>query len=269
MNFQEYIKQLRSIGQYAFTAEQAEKDLGISRNALSSRVYKLKKRGEILSPAKNFYVIIPPEHRQEGCIPAEELVPILMNHLKLDYYVCLLSAALYHGSSHQKPQVFQVMLPKQLSSLRLGKIRINFIYKKDWQSISGYLNQRVVRTGYLNLASPELTAMDLFMYLKPSGGINAVATVLSELIDVLDESTLISLIRQSSSNAWWQRLGYVLEKIDLMDNSIKEKVLFALKNHAQHSELSWVSLSPGVSVKGHPRNSLWKIIENAEVEEDL
>lgn len=45
-----------------------------------------------MSPASGLYVIVPPEHQAYGCIPAEELIPILMEHLQADYYVALLSA---------------------------------------------------------------------------------------------------------------------------------------------------------------------------------
>ncbi len=114
MTFQDYIKKIRSLGQYSFTSDQALRDLNISRNALNSRVYKLKKKGEIISPAKNFYIIVPPEYREMGCLPAEEIIPLLMNYLDLNYYVALLSAAHYHGASHQKAQIFQVITASRL-----------------------------------------------------------------------------------------------------------------------------------------------------------
>jgi hypothetical protein len=45
--------------------------------------------GDLVSPAKAFYVIVPPEYQAYGCIPAEKLIPILMDHLNIDYYVAL------------------------------------------------------------------------------------------------------------------------------------------------------------------------------------
>lgn len=47
-------------------------------------MYKLKKKGDIISPAKHLYVIVPPEQQSIGCIPAAELVPLLMKHWSLN-----------------------------------------------------------------------------------------------------------------------------------------------------------------------------------------
>ena len=96
--FRDYIKSVRARGYYAFTTAQALAELGVSPNALRCGMYKLKKKGDIISPAKHLYVIVPPEYQVIGCLPAEELVPLLMKHWGLSYYVCLLSAAYYHGA---------------------------------------------------------------------------------------------------------------------------------------------------------------------------
>ncbi len=100
-NFQNYIKSVRSAGHHSFTLDDALSDLGVSRNAVICGMYKLKKKGDIISPAKNLYVIVPPEYQSIGCLPAEELVPILMHHWGLPYYVCLLSAAV---DGYQNPR---------------------------------------------------------------------------------------------------------------------------------------------------------------------
>ena len=81
-----------------------------------------------VSPAKAFYVIVPPEYQIYGCIPAEQLIPILMKHLNTDYYVALLSAGLFHGATHQKPARFQVMLNKRMSgNLIFADVEIEFM----------------------------------------------------------------------------------------------------------------------------------------------
>lgn len=85
--FSEYLKEIRARGKRSFTLDQAMKDLNLKRDNILTSVYRAKKRGDIISPASGLYVIIPPEHQAYGCIPAEELIPILMEHLKADYYV--------------------------------------------------------------------------------------------------------------------------------------------------------------------------------------
>ena len=155
MNLQSYIKQLRKYGKRAFTIEEILEEFKVSRNYARVALYRLIQSGDLVSPAKAFYVIVPPEYQTYGCIPAEQLIPILMKHLNIDYYVAVLSAGLFHGATHQKPSRFQVMLNKRMTSnLVFGDIEIEFIYKK---SISGLPTKDfVVDTGYLKVASPEL-----------------------------------------------------------------------------------------------------------------
>lgn len=266
MNFQDYIKYVRASGHYAFTTQDSMSYLGISRNAFNCGMYKLKKKGDIVSPAKNLYVIIPPEHQHMGCIPADELVPILMKHWNLPYYVCLLSAAQYHGASHQKPQVFQVMTDKQIKPVCCGKISIDFVYKKTLANVS--TQKMIVKTGYLTISTPESTAMDLLNYSHHVGGLNHIATVLSELIEVINPDALISLVASSVEKAWAQRLGYILEHIDSMDEEKQSSIASAL-HHALMKPLNPVPLAPELLIKGKTRDHRWMIIENTTVESDL
>ncbi len=265
--FQNYIKSVRASGHLSFTLEKAVTDLHVSRNAIICGMYKLKKKGEVISPAKNLYVIVPPEHQSLGCLPAEKLVPILMQHWELPYYVCLLSSALYFGASHQKPQIFQVMVNKQLKPIICGKIKIEFIYKKSLENLP--IKKIPVKTGYLVIATPELTAMDLLIYSHQVGGLNHIATVLSELIEEIDPKQLITLLEQSEKKSLIQRLGYILEHIDSMDEQKQKKVVQLLYKHIAHKSLTPVALAPELPTKGKPRDHRWMIIENTDIESDL
>lgn len=60
--FSEYLKDLRKSGQLSFTVDKAASDLQISKNSILASIHRIKKHGEIISPAKGLYVIIPPEH---------------------------------------------------------------------------------------------------------------------------------------------------------------------------------------------------------------
>lgn len=265
--FSDYIKDVRSKGRLSFTIEDAIRDLGVSRNAVLCGVYKLKKKGEIISPAKNLYVIIPPEYKMVGCIPAEELIPILMRFWKLNYYVCLLSAAQYYGASHQKPQLFQVMVSKQLKPIICGKIKIEFLFKNSIEKLP--TRDLAVKTGYLTISSPELTAMDLLMYSQKSGGLNHIATILSELIEEIDPSKLMEVLEQSKKKSFVQRLGYILENIESIEDKKKNKVVQSLYKYATQHSFTPAALAPELPTKGKPRNHRWMIIENAIIESDL
>lgn len=266
MTFSSYLKSVRANGHYTFTTEDALSSLKVSKNALNCAIYRLKKRGEIVSPATNLYVIIPPEYQAIGCIPAAELIPILMKHWNLSYYVCLLSAAQYYGASHQKPQVFQVMTNKQFKTLHCGQLRIEFIYKKSIENLP--TKKITVKTGYLITSTPELTAMDLLQYPHHVGGLNHIATVLSELIESIDEQALIKLLDFSQEKAWIQRLGYILEHIETMDPE-KQQCIIALLQDKLIKPDTPLPLASELPIKGFPRNSRWMLIENTMIESDL
>ena len=87
-------------GRYHFGTADMRSALGVSAAATRLALGRLAKKGLIASPARGFYVILPPEYRRLGCLPADQFVPALMEHPKRPYYAALLSAAQYHGAAH-------------------------------------------------------------------------------------------------------------------------------------------------------------------------
>ena len=266
--FLDYTDHLQSIGKNYFTFEEIIRDLKLSTGSAKSGLYRMKNEGILITPAKGLYIIVPPEHQSFGSIPAEELVPILMKYLQADYYVCLLSAAQYYGAAHQKPQRFQIVSTQRLKHpLNFGQVEIEIIYKK---SIVGLpINDVVVKTGYLKIATPELTIMDLFLYPKRCGGLNHIATVLSELIESVNPDKLIKLAKQSKQNAWLQRLGYILEKIDPMDINKAKTIIQKLETYLPSRMRAFLPLTPEITRTNFPRSKKWMIIENSIIESDL
>ncbi len=269
--FSNYVKKLRSLGKWSFTIEEAMKDLNASANQIQTAVYRMKKSGDLISPSKGFYVIVPPESKPLGSIPAEELVPILMSHLGITYYVGLLTAAMYYGATHQKPNSFQIVSNKRIKhSLKFGKVNIIAVYKKSLANLP--VQDIIVATGYLKISSPELTIMDLFLYPNRSGGINHIATVLEEMIETVDSKKLLLLADLSNKYAykyaWLQRLGYILEKIDPIDSEIKHKIIDELEAYLSSKKLKFIALASELPTAGYQRSKKWMIIENSTVEGD-
>jgi predicted transcriptional regulator of viral defense system len=266
--YYEYLESLRSSGRRHFTSKEIRKDLNLSDVAARSGLYRLKRDGKVISPLSGLYVIIPPECQPFGSIPAEELVPILMKYLKADYYVGLLSSAAYFGATHQKPARFQVISNKRIKhSLQFGQVVIELIYKNSLSNLP--IQDFVVSTGYLKVATPELTAIDLFKYSNRAGGISHIATVLSELIENMDAQKLITLAENIDELCQLQRIGYVVEKIDVMDEEKKYNFLTYLAEYLQENKRTYISLVPNMPITGAARHSKWKIIENTDFESDL
>src|ERR1700722_19529948 len=109
MDLKSFVVSLASKGKSCFSEHDALEETGLSRIALRSALRRLKKKQEIASPLRGFFVIIPPEYQSLQSLPPDQFIDDLMQHLKTPYYVGLLSAAQYYGAAHQKPQAFQVI----------------------------------------------------------------------------------------------------------------------------------------------------------------
>lgn len=267
MNLSGYIKEVRQKGQRFFTLEQLMVDLNLSKNAALNAISRMKEHGDLITPAKGLYVIVPPEDQPQGSIPAEELVPILMKYWGADYYVSLLSGAAFHGAAHQKPPCFQVVTNKRIKHpLEFGQVKLEIVYKKNQKNLP--LQDFTVRTGYLKVASPELVAYDLLNYPEKSGGLNHIATVLTELIEAMDSEKLIELAEQIGEKAWLQRLGYIMEKIETMDEGKGLQLSERLCKYLNDKPSVFVPLASELPRTGFPRIKKWRIIENTSVESD-
>jgi predicted transcriptional regulator of viral defense system len=184
----DYVESLASSGRYHFTSAQAQSALGASADAVKLALHRLGKQDRIASPARGFYVIVPPEYRSLGCLPADQFIPALMAHLKLPYYAGLLSAAQYYGAAHHRPQEFQVFLEKNRRPLKCGAVRVVFIARKQLKDVP--VRQFNPPRGMINVSTPEATAIDLAGYPDHTGGLDQSATVLSELAENIDPDLL-------------------------------------------------------------------------------
>jgi len=228
--------------------------------ALRAALRRLQAKGRIASPHRGFFSIIPLGYRAWGCLPAEQFVPDLMDHLKAVYYVGLLSAAEYHGAAHQRPQVFQVVTARPLRRILCGKIAVDFVFKKDVKMTPTQL--WTTGTGMLTISTPEATALDLVGYVHHCGGLNNVATVLSELQEMIDPGRLV-VAAKLAPIAWAQRVGY------LMDMVGAKKKTGDLASHVETRVPVGTPLAPGRSVRGAEMNRLWRLFVNTGVEPDV
>lgn len=212
MSAAKFIVELASQGKYTFTTAEAKSFLGCSDVAVRAALRRLRQKGDIAMPWRGFYVIVPPKYRSLGCLPPEQFIHSLMEHLGEPYYAGLLSAAQFHGTDPHRPQVFQVVVAKNKAPIVCGKIRIDFIARKNVADIP----TSTVNTprGTVIISSPESTALDLIGYSQHAGGMGSLATVLSELGESLDGIRLTT-VAELSPVAWAQRLGYLLDLVKM------------------------------------------------------
>ena len=235
--------------------------LGVSPAAAKLALLRLAKRGLIASPARGFYIIVPPEYRSLKSLPADQFIPALMQSLGLKYYAGLLTAAQYHGAAHRRPQIFQVMVGKSRRPIVSGSVRRRFHRSQEYRRKSKY--RASIRSEVRILVStPEATADDLVGYPEQIGGLDQTATVLSELAEKLDPKKLAAAAKTAPVPSA-QRLGYFLENFGGADR------IGPLKAYVQEHAEQTAILLPKAPHRNAKRDDDWKLIVNAEVEAEL
>jgi predicted transcriptional regulator of viral defense system len=259
-----FIESLPAVGRYHFDSAEARAALG--ETAAKFTLSRLAKQDAIASPARGFYVIVPPEYRALRCLPADQFIPALMEKLGLAYYAGLLTAAQYHGAAHQRPQEFQVVLEKPRRPIECGKVRVAFMTRRRLREVA--TQSFNTPRGALLVSTPEATAVDLVGYQHRAGGLGQVATVLAELAEKIDPEKLAAAAA-TAALPWAQRLGYLLERVGASEK------LGPLKAYVRARAHESVMLLPNVNRSGvgraneTERNEHWKLFINADVEADL
>lgn len=263
MTLNDYIDNQIRQGKCSFSLAAAVKELGKTREAILSSIAHLLFKGQLVSPAKGFYLIVGPEYQVLKCLPAEHFIPYLMEYWRCEYYAALLTAARYHGATHQSLHVFQVIIPKHKPALICGKVKVTFIVNKNLKKTP---TQKITTSkSTLIVSTPEGTAMDLMNYPNQSGGLSHIATVLSELQESMKPEKLLLLAENQKTLYWKQRLGYLLEIIGAME------LAEVLKTHLKkQKKLDYIPLMPTIKKTDNiKKNITWKILENTTIESDI
>lgn len=263
-----YVSGLLSAGRTVFTAEQAEQALGVGHGAFLDAAERLQRREALLNPRRGFYVVVPPQYASLGGPPPAWYIDPLMRHEGQAYYVGLLKAAELHGASHQAVMEFQVISAKRLPKIRAGRNLIVFYFRKNVEAVTAGTEGRKTDTGTMRISSAALTALDLLRYPQASGGIDNVATVLSDLgqkIDPEQLGTLSALVERPVV----QRLGYLLEHLG--HDAVTGSMLETLR---AHGSLPWTELDqqevrdPDFELEPQQRDPRWRVIVRRVPEPD-
>jgi predicted transcriptional regulator of viral defense system len=263
----QWIEDLPKRGKSTFTKQEVEKQFpALSYYSIRNTLNRLSKKKKIQSVWRDFYAVILPEYGLKGIAPPIEYIDQLMKFLSKDYYIALLSAAALQGAAHQAPMEFFVITSSRiLRDKQKGDVKINFVTKKNIPL--QYITQVMVSSGYVNVSCPELTAFDLIIYEKNVGGINRVATVLSELAETLNFERISVEFLKSLNIAIIQRLGYLLDLLEL------EELANALLQKSKEADIKFRKyplsvLSEKKNYADFPMNDKWKIMINEEIDID-
>ncbi|MEX0963081.1 MAG: type IV toxin-antitoxin system AbiEi family antitoxin [Pseudohongiellaceae bacterium] len=263
-----YISTLLSSGKVVFTAEEAKQALDIGHGAFLDAAGRLQRRKVLLSPRRGFYVIVPPQYASWGAPPPAWYVDALMHHEGQAYYVGLLKAAELHGATHQAVMEFQVVAAKRFPRIRAGRNLIAFYYRKEVAAVQAGIEERKTDTGMMKISSAALTALDLLRYPQASGGLDNIATVLSDLGAAINGEQLGAL-SMVVERPVVQRLGYLLDLLG--HGQVAESMQAALH---ERGAMRWTELDrteasdPDFAPEPLERNERWQLIVRREPEVD-
>lgn len=250
-------------GYYTFTLEEVKKNFPQFSNAyIRTSLYRLNVKKKIISPWKGFYVIMPIEFALKAIIPPVFYIDALMSFLNKQYYISLFNAASFYGASHHRVQTFCVMTesPKLRNTEKTGT-SILFFSKKNIPE--KFIQKHKTQSGFVNVSSPELTAIDLIENEKKIGGLNRVCTVLNELVDSIDFDKLDEDFFSLAPVPVYQRFGFILESVlereDLADIFKDKMPSFMIRN---------VPFKIGKATIDCEIDKKWKVIINQKIEID-
>ena len=255
----EYLERQLKMGAITFTKRDAIKSLGCTEIAFMRAAQRLKKKGLLIRPVAGFYVIVEIEFRDAGGPPPIYFIQKLMIHLKLPYYVGLLSAAKYHGATHQAVFETQALAPKPLPIIKYGKHRLRFITNKFTERIP----KEPLKTphGDILISTPEATLVDLVRYYKKAAGLSHVATVILEMKEKLNGKKLPVVAEVYKDTPLMQRVGFLLEKFD------SKMAALPLYSWLKQRDHHFIKLEPSQKL-GDDQNSRWSININTTIEPD-
>ncbi len=263
MSVATYIKQLLSFEEYSFSLDELIGNLNKPASAIKSELSRLIKKKEILNIRKGFYLIITPRYSSAQKLPIQLYCEKLFRQLNRKYYLGLFSASKFHGASHQQVQRDYLITERpKFNDISKNTIDIRFFSTSNWSDKNIQIKKS--DAGIYKISSPALTIVDLIHHQSKLGGINRMLATIEELTEELTESDLIELLTWYPNRSTLQRLGFLIEELEL--NEEFQKLIFT---NLKSENFFPVLLSPKSNEKPGAVGNRWKVDVNMKLESDL
>ena len=267
----QYLDDRLAQGRAYLLREEAQAELGSSPESLKMALMRQTRKGRLASPRQGFYLILRPEDRAIGAPDPARWIDPLMKYLGLHYRIALLRAAAFHGAAHQAAMVFQVIVPRQMRDIEVGRHRLEFIYQNpaafDAVNLADALDSLKSDAGFAKVAGIELTLLDCVRYFHKAGGISSVAQIVKDLGKRAKPVKLAKLAAHYENSSVC-RLGYLLEH---MGHTRQAEVLQPFARKARSAVLLDPSVKPLIAgLSGlHEKVPRWQLILNESIEVDF
>ena len=263
MYLADYIKEKLSLEEYSFSTEELRAAIHKEKEALTTDLSYLTKKGDIMPLRRGFYLIIPPRYSKQGKLPLQLFAENLFKYLNRPNYVGLYAAAKFYGASHQQIQHDYIITTKPtLLDIHKGNIDLRFFTTANWPEKNILIKKS--DAGIFKISDPVLTAVDLIHYQNKLGGLNRMLSVIEELIEEMTEIHLKDLLSWYPHKSTLQRFGYLLENLH-PDNYLID----TLFEYFESTKFYPVLLSPESRQKPGAVDNRWKVDVNLILENDL
>ena len=263
MSIAEYIYQLQSFEEYAFSWRELLSNCNKTEISLKRELSRLVDKKEIINLRREFYLIIPPRYSKQGQIPIQLYIEKLFKTLNRNYYLGFYSAAKFHGASHQQAQQEYVMIENpKLGDIKKIATHIRFFTSTKWPIKN--IQTKKSDGGEFKISSPALTAVDLIRHQNKLGGLNRMIAILEELFEEISINDLLELLSWYSHKSTLQRFGFLLEEL-----KAEEELIKLVSNHLSSTKYYPVLLTPRSKQKAGSVYNVWKVDINIKLESDL
>ena len=167
--------------------------------------------------------------------------------------------------------VFQVIAPRQLREIDIGRHRVEFLYQTPAtfaeSNRSEWLGQLKTESGFAKIAGVELTLLDMCRYFHQAAGINGAAQAVHDLGSKANPR-ILSKAASAYENSTVRRLGYLLERFG---HTRQANGLLPFAEKAKSFKDLDPAAKPIVAAlkESEEKNSKWKLVVNVPVEIDL
>ncbi len=233
-----------------------------SEKGVKTELRRLSSKGRIQSVYRGFYVVIPIQYQLQGIVPPNYYIDELMTYVGKPYYIGLLSAAAMYGAAHQRPMLTQIMTVEPRIKASGKNPLLEWHYRHDIPE--NLIFTKNGEMGVVRYSSAELTAVDLVQFAGHVGGYQRVATVLAELVEVVEVSKMRD-IQDYTTKATLRRLGCILESV--LEKTDKGDELFDIIR-GQGREWNTICLSNAHPYNYYAANNRWRVNINIEIEID-
>lgn len=267
---QAFVESQLANGRSYFTKPGALAETRQTPEAFQAAVARQSRKRQLVKVCRGFFLIVRPEDRRFGAPDPTRWIGPLMTHLGLDYRVSLLSAAAFHGSTHQAAMVFQVVTPRQLPNIQIGRRKVEFLFQSESRFAETnrpeWLSQLKTADGFAKMAGVELTLLDTCRYFHKAGGINGVAQAAHDLGRQADVR-ILSKAAAAYENSTVRRLGYLLEIYGITRQADALRKWTQKAKSFKPLDPSSKFFVPELSATAE-KNSDWKLLINVSVEID-